>query len=236
MAVNFRIAGALAATATQTTLNIVAPTTGVIANDIFIVSILGKDNQVITVPDATWTKFVEVNNTTAQRTTLAWKRVIAGDAGATFAFTKPTDNNVLFCGMIACYSGALISATPIDASTPTTSANALSDTVTYATFDPAETTAFVVAVGTYNENLTTAGSISGTDPTFANNWDLETATGTDGSIFGKSGSSSGAATGARSHSTTSTDDGISTGVLFGLIAFVPPDTTNPGYQSRLGWF
>ena len=218
MAVAFRIAGALADNATTTTLPIVAPTTNVATDDIFVAVILGKDNQTITVPDGTWTKFVEVNNTANQRMTLAWKRVVPGDAGATFNFTKPTDNNILFCGVILCFSGCLTTATPIDATTPTTSANASSDTVTYADFNPAETAAFVVAVGGYNNDLTTAGAISGTDPAFTNRLDVETNLGTDASIFAYTGSSSGAATGARSHSTTSTVDDVNLGILFGLKA------------------
>jgi hypothetical protein len=231
MAAAWRINGAIIGNATTTTLAVVAPTTGVIADDIFICGVLGKDNQVITAP-ANWTKFVEVNNTANQRATLAWKRVVGGDPGATFNFTKPTDNNLLFCGFIACFSGCLIAATPIDASTPTTSANASSDTVTYATFDPAETAAHVVAWGFYNNDLTTAGAIAGTDPTFTNRADLEVPTGTDGSQFMYDGSSSGAATGARSHSTTSTVDDINIGVLFGLIAEPPPVFPYPGTRRR----
>jgi hypothetical protein len=214
MAVSFQAVGALAANATTTTLNITAPTLA--ADDIMIATILGKDNQTITAPSG-WASVVAVNNTADQRTSIFWKRAVGGDSGASFAFTKPTDNNTLFCGVIAAFRGCLTSATPIDASTPTTSANASSDTVTYADFNPTETAAHVVAIGTYNQDLTTAGSISGTDPTFVNRWDLETGTGTDGSIFGYNGASSGAATGARSHSTTSTADDINTGVMFGLV-------------------
>jgi len=233
VAVAFNVVGALAANATTTTLNIVAPTfTDTDNKNILLACILGKDNQVITAP-AGFTKFVEVNNTTAQRLTIAWKRAAPGDSGATFAFTKPTDNNILFCGVIGVFSGCLTSATPIDATAPTTSANASSDTVTYADFNPTETAAYVVAVGVYNEDLTTAGTIAGTDPTLTNRWDLETATGTDGSIFGYSGSSSGAATGARSHSTTSTADAINIGCLFGLIE-EPVAARDPGRLSLLG--
>ena len=218
MAVTFVAAGALAANATTTTLNIVAPSLSV--DDIMVVAILNKDNQAITSPTG-WTNFVEVNNTTAQRLTLAWKRAVDGDSGATFAFTKPSDNNTLFCGVISAWRGAVTTGSPIDATTPTTSANASGDTVTYADFDPAETTGHCVAIGVYNDDNTTAGSISGTNPTLTNRWDLETLTGTDGSIFGYSGDSDGAATGGRTHSTTSSADAINIGCLFGLIAAPP---------------
>lgn len=231
MAVAFSIAGAIAGNATTTTLNVVAPTfTDTDNKNVLIATILGKDNQTITAP-AGFTKFVEVNNTANQRMTLAWKRAEPGDSGATKAFTKPTDNNLLFCGVIAVFSGCLTSATPIDGTTPTTSANASSDTVTYADFNPTETNAYVVAIGGYNDDLTTAGTISGTDPTLTNRWDLETATGTDASLFGYSGSSSGAATGARSHSTTSTADAINIGILFGLIEEPPAAGPAPGLRT-----
>ena len=220
-AVTFVVSGALAANATTTTLNIVAPTLNV--DDIMIASILNKDNQVVTAP-ANWTKFVQVNNTTAQRLTLAWKRAIAGDSGATFSFTKPTDNNTLFCGNISVWRGAITSGDPTTgAGTPTTSANASSDTVSYASFDPL-IACHAVAVGVYNDDLTTAGTISGSDPSLVNRWDLETATGSDGSVFGYGGDSTGAATGARSHITTSTADGVNIGCLFGLEA-APASTT-----------
>lgn len=222
MAVSFVAAGAIVGTVTLPQLSIVAPT--LVADDIMIAAINAKDNQVWTAP-AGWTKFGEVNNTTAQRCTLAWKRAVAGDSGASFVFTVPTDNNITYQGVISAWRGALVTATPIDATAPTTSANASSDTVTYATFDPTETTAWVVAIGFYNEDLTTAGAIGGTNPTFTNNFDLEDATGTDASIFGYSGSSDGATTGARSHATTSMADAINVGVLFGLVAAPVAATT-----------
>lgn len=229
MVVSFDQVGALAANATTTTLALVAPA-NLDTNDILIGVVLNKDNQVDTFPTSesdgigAWTKIVELNNTTAQRITVAWARVTNGAnaSGNTVAVTKPTDNNVLFCGCISSWKGCLVTATPIDASTPTTSANTSSDTVTYATFDPTETTAFVLAIGVYNEDQTTGGSITGTDPTFSKNVDLESGTGTDGSVFIYSGSSTGAATGARSHSTTSTNDAISIGCLLGLIAAPAP--------------
>src|SRR3990167_1004684 len=216
MAIAFRVAGALAANATTTTLNIVAPS-GLVTDDILIAAVLNKDNQVVTFPSSeidgisAWTKFVESNNGTAQRVTTAWARVTNGAnaSGNTVAVTKPTDNNTLFCGVGTAWRGGVVSGDPTtDAGTPTTSANGSSDTVTYADFDPA-IACHVVAVGVYNLDATTAGSISGTDPTFVNRWDRETAAGSNGSIFGYSGDSTGAATGARSHSTTSTTDAIS---------------------------
>ena len=215
MAVAFVAAGALAGTATLAELSLVAPTCSV--DDILIAAINAKDNQVWTAP-AGWTKFVESDNTTGQRVTLAWKRAESGDSAATFVFTVPVDNNITYHGMISAWSGCVTTGTPIDASTPTVDPAAVAqDSIDYATFDPTETTAYVVAIGFYNDDLTTAGTISGTDPTLTNRWDLSSTTGTDASIMGYSGSSTGAATGARSHSTTSMADAINVGVLFGLV-------------------
>lgn len=215
MAVAFQLAGALAANATTAALAVTGPVCAV--DDILIYAGMGKNNQVVSAPDGSWTSFIGVNNTANQRATVMWKRAVAADIGGiSYAFTKPVDDNLLNIGVISAWRGCCLTGSPIDTATPTTSANALADAVTYATFDPAETVAFVVAIGFYNEDLTTAGAIGGTDPTFANNWDLESATGTDGSCFGYSGPSSGAATGARSHTTTSTADAINIGVLFGL--------------------
>ena len=236
MVVTFFAAGNLATNATTTTLNVVMPAS-LATGDILIIAVLAKDNQVHTFPSSevdgisAWTKFVQFNNTTAQRMTLAWARVTNGAnaSGNTVAVTKPTDNNVLFCGVASAWRGCVASGDPTtSAGTPTTSANGTSDTVTYATFDPS-IACHVVAVGVYNLDATTAGSISGTDPTFVNRWDRETAAGSNGSIFGYSGDSTGAATGARSHSTTSTTDAISIGCLLGLEAAPPPppSTTAP---------
>lgn len=207
--------GALASDAAITTLSVVAPALSV--NDIMIASIYGNNNQVVSPPDGTWTSIKEINNGTGMRTSIFWKRAAASDSGATFNFTKPVDDNLLFAGVISTWAGCRISATPLDATAASSSANVLSDTVTYATFDPTETLAFVLACGQYNNDLTTAGAIAGTDPAYTNRTDLETATGADCSVFNYDGTSSGAATGSRSHVTISTADAVNTGVQFGLV-------------------
>jgi hypothetical protein len=234
MAVAWRINGALAANATTVTLSLVAPTTGVIADDIFLAIILSK-SEAVTPPDGTWTA-VKESFGSGMQCQIFWHRVVGGDEGATFNFTKDTDDNILFCGFIACFSGCITSTTPIDATAPSESINASSDTVTYADFNPTETAAHVVACGFYANDLTTAGAMSGTDPTFTNRADLETAAGSDASIFMYEGASSGAATGSRTHSTTSTADAANLGILFGLVA-QPAGGTNPGwYSSRGMWW
>lgn len=221
MPVSFVATTGIFANATTTTLTL---TVSVVRDEIDIAMILSKDNQVVT-PPAGWTLIGEGNNTANQRYSLFWHRSDPDTDSGNHNFTKPTDNNLLFCGAVLRFWGCKRSGSPIDPGTISVSNNASSDTVTYATFDPTgtllpdgTTQAFVVACGFYNNDLTTAGSIAGTDPTFANAADLETATGTDGSLFAYYGASSGAATGARSHSTTSTADDVNIGVMFGLLA------------------
>jgi hypothetical protein len=207
--------GSLATNATTASMAITAPSLSV--NDIMIAFIYGNNNQVVSPPDGTWTSVCEVNNTANMRSSVFWKRAAAADSGGSFTFTKPIDDNLLFAGFIGSWKGARTSATPIDATACSSSPNASSDTVTYATFDPTETNAFVIAAGFYANDLTTAGAFSGTDPTMTNRADLETSTGADASIFVFDGVSSGAATGSRTHSTTSTADAINQGFLFGLV-------------------
>ena len=187
-----------------------------VANDILIASIISKNNvESITVP-AGWTKFVEVNwgATDEHRSTIAWYRVVGGET--TFNFSKITNDGNLLALNITQWRGCATSGSPISG-TATTSDNASADSVTYATFTPGYTGDLVVAVGFYADDQTTLAAITGTDPTFVTNADVETASGSDASIFAQSGPSfSGFPTGARSHTTTSTADATNLGVLFGL--------------------
>src|SRR3990167_8199349 len=217
MAVAWQSSGAIAAAAGTgggaTALTITAPACA--ADDILIAIILIKSNTNPSPPDGSWTQVHTSDNTSVQSIWIWWKKALAscGD----FTFTRASES-INWYGAIVAFRGCNLTA-PIDASTPTASANASSDTVTYATFNPTETTGGrAVAVGVYNEDNTTAGAIAGTNPTFTNRLDVESGTGADGSIFLYEGDSDGAATGARSHTTTSTNDAINIGVLFGLVA------------------
>ena len=190
--------------------------TAPVANDIIIVKLIAKNNtESITVP-AGWTKFVEVNwgATDEHRTTIAWKRSAGAEGNADFS--KLTNDGNLLWGVASLWRGCVTSGSPISG-TATTSDNASSDTVTYATFTPGYAGDTVVAAGFYADDQTTLTLIAGIDPTFASNLDLETSVGTDASIFLQSGPSiSGFPTGAKTHITTSTTDAVNLGVLFGL--------------------
>src|ERR1044071_9803713 len=107
MAVTFVAAGALATNATTVTLTVVAPTLQ--ANDIMIACLINKAlGNVISAPDGTWTQISQDDNdcTTAaddHRYAVYWKRAASGDSGATFNFTKASDDNNLFAGVIGAW-------------------------------------------------------------------------------------------------------------------------------------
>ena len=187
-----------------------------VLNHIMIVSIMSKNNvESITVP-AGWAKVVEVNwgASDEHRTTIAWKRSDGTEVNVDFSKTT-NDGNLMVAGA-AGFSGCVTSGSPISG-TATTSDNASSDTVTYATFTPGGAGDTIVANGFYADDQTTLTVITGIDPTFASNYDVETGSGTDGSVFMQSGPSiSGFPTGAKTHITTSTNDAVNLGVLFGL--------------------
>ncbi len=232
MAAAFQAVGSQAVNATTTTLGIVAPTLA--ADDIMIAVVHHKGTQTISPPDGTWTGVADIASG-SMGLWVFWKRAASGDSGATFNFTKPTDDNVLFSGIIAAYRGCPTSGDPLVSGTPSEVINAVSDTVTYNDFSPGEA-CLIVAVAAYNNDETTAGAMSGTDPTFTNRWDVETTGGTDDSLFGYDGTSSGATTGSRTHSTTSVNDAASAAIMFGLKSAgsaQPPRTMSLFRQRRI---
>lgn len=215
--------GAFGATTASATVTLAAPV--VTSGDILVAMLVAKDNQ-LTTPPTGWTKIQETTNTAAQICSTWWKRADSSDSAANFDFVKGANDGLFYGGIICAWTGCADKGSPIDAGTPSTSANASSDNVTYATFTPKDSAGLLVAAGFYNLSLTTAGSISGTNPVFTNRVDIESATVTTASIFVYDGPSTGnVATGARSHSTTSTVDDISVGVIFGLVPFIAQGST-----------
>jgi hypothetical protein len=176
-----------------------------------------NDNVAVTGAGAGWNLIRADNNTAAQRGSLYWKRASALDSGSTNNFTV-AGTTVAF-GIITAWRGCSQSKNPIG--NVTFSGNASSDTITYATLSPLSTAGAIVAIGLYQEDLTTAGAIAGTDPTFASIVDVETTTGNDASIMVAWGVFTGIATGARSQSTTSTVDAVNIGYLVELITDIP---------------
>src|SRR3990167_4200415 len=135
MAVTFVAAGDIVVSSTAASIDVVAPALAV--DDIMVCFLLGKDN-IDHTGSAGWTELgTQPNNGTGQTAAPWWKRAVAGDSGATFSFSKASDNNTFFAGVIAAWRGANLASTVVsNCGTRTGSANASSDTVTYATFDP----------------------------------------------------------------------------------------------------
>jgi hypothetical protein len=210
MPISFVAAGTAVA-GVLTTLDLVAPTLA--ENDIIIAQIASNDNDAVAMPTAAWTVIQENNNGTGLRSTVAWKRALTADSGATFQFTGLAGTTVNF-GVLTVYRGVIPHGPAVG--TSTTSANISADDVTYATLTPRSNAGVIIACGYYQNDLTTAGAMS--DASFTNVVDEETPTGNDLSLFQYWAPSSGAATGALTHSTTSTADAVSNGDLFDLIA------------------
>ncbi len=194
-----------------TTLALIAPT--VVTDDIMLAIIYTNDN-VATTSTADWALIRGDNNTTTMRGNLFWKRASGGDSGSTNNFTIA--GTTVGYGVITAWRGAVKGGSPWGNNT--VSANASADAITYTTLTPQRANGAIIAVGLYADDLTTAGGIAGTVPTFANIIDAETATGNDASIIVDWGVTSGIATGARSQTTTSTADGVNIGYLLEIFA------------------
>jgi len=204
-----------------TSLALVAPT--VLGDDIMLAHIYTNDNVAVTAT-ADWALIRADNNGAGMRTSFFWKRAAGADSGTTNTFTIA--GTTVGFGIITAWRGARRGGSPWGNNT--VSVNASSDTVTYATMTPQRAHGAVIAAGFYSNDLTTAGAITGTDPTLSNIVDVETATGNDASIFVYWGVASGLATGARSHATTSTVDAVNTGYLLEIIAENDPGGSASG--------
>ena len=201
---NFIAVGTDVAT-TTTTLALVAPTCQV--GDAIFAIIVSKNNTALTVP-TDWTIIQDVSNTAAMRTAIAWKKIGSADSGATFNFTV--------AGTTVSYGCLVVFRNVQQVGASSASANALADNVTYATITP-DPNSVVVGFGSYSLNATTLGAMTGTDPTFANILDVETASGTTASLFASWGPSlDGAATGARTQPSNSTTDAVNQGFFVEL--------------------
>lgn len=243
MAITFNAAGALATNITTTTLPVVAPALS--ADDIMIACLMNKSPTANTIspPDGSWAQVIQETNPgtiSGHQYAVFWKRATGGDSGATFNFTKATDDNVLFTGVIGAWTGALAAGDVLDATasgaTETTSNSA---DVAFPAFDPTATDVHVIFVAFYGVDETTfnAAMSSDTNPDCTTRWDLETPSGTDATIACTSGNNDGSNIAARTWSHTGVGTGKHTGVVFAIVpAAVGGGTTWPGWYGRAGWF
>lgn len=229
--VTFVAAGSLAVNATLASQAIVAPACA--ANDILIAAVFNKSiaANAISAPDGTWTEVVAqaVNDCTTAadefRFSLWWKR--ATGSGGSFTFTKATDDNVLFGGVIVAYRGAKTSGNPIHVRTiPYTSTTAPADSVTFPNYSPSYHLIRMVFVAFYGNDQTTFAAAMSDDvnPDCTIDTDQETSTGTDFTIAICSGISDGTPISQRGWASNATVDAGNTGVVFSLLAQNDPPT------------
>ncbi|MEK7814228.1 MAG: hypothetical protein AAB296_10745 [Candidatus Desantisbacteria bacterium] len=211
-----------------TSLNVVAPACN--AGDILIAVLINKSvtTNTISPPDGTWTQITQGINdcTTAANDheyAVFWKRATA--SGGTFTFTKATDDNLLFAGVIGVWRGVTTGA-PLDAtSVGVTKTAAEAANVTFPAFDPTGTSVHVVFIAFYGNDSTTFAAAMSNDvnPDCTKSWGLETTAGNDCSLAATSGNNDGSNIASRTWASAASTNAGSTGVVFAFTAAVTPD-------------
>ncbi len=221
MAITYTAAGTEVAT-TTTTLTMGAP--AALSGDILFALIYSNNNTALTPLQTGWNLLYDTANTSTMQTYLAWKRAGVNDSLANFDWTV-AGTTVSF-GVIVGYRGAISAGTPIGSKS--ISNNASADNVTWATLNPVGLN-HLIAFGTYADDLTTSGTFSGTNPTFTERVDVETATGADASIFIWDGPIlTLAASGSRTLDSASTADGVNQGIMVELLPLVQASYNDAG--------
>ena len=182
MAVTFVAAGSATQSGTAASISITAPTC--LADDILIAcvatkTLLGATN-VISPPDSSWTQIFQGNNdctdddTDSHQYAIFWRRA-TGSAGS-FSFTKATDDNNTFTGIISAWRGAELFPTPLDATAAAASEEAANrNNVPFPAFDPTDTDSHIIYCAFYGEDSTAfaAAMSSDTNPDCTTRYDVE---------------------------------------------------------------
>ena len=229
--VTFVAAGSFAGNITVATQAITAPACQ--AYDILIAAVINKSvtANAVTPPDATWTAVIatEVNDCTTaaddHQYSLYWHRATAADSGAAFTFTKATDDNVLFGGVMVAYRGAVTAGSPLDATAAARTETAgATDNVTFPAYDPTSTNNRTIFVAYYGQDVTTfaAAMSADTNPDCTKDVDVESSLGTDCSIAITSGTNDGASIASRTWAAVAGTTSGNTGVVFALVAQYNP--------------
>ena len=225
MAVTFVGAGAIAAGDGVTSL-LASTHADTLTGDIIIAQVMLKtidDNIDISPPDGSWTEFVtqDLNITNAagaiHQYACFWKRSTA-DGAQDFTFTKDSTTGGFFI-VLSSWRGCLASGSPIDATAPGVTETATNaDNVSFPAFDPT-LPCHVVYMAFYGDDNTTfsAAMSADTNPDCTLRYDLETGTGSDGTLACISGDSDGSNIAARTWASNSTTNVGNTGVVFGLV-------------------
>ena len=89
-------------------------------DDIMVCAVSSHDNVVLTFPDG-WTKYQELDNGVALRSTLAWKRCVGAEAA--FTITHPAGNGIV--ANVIVFRGCVATGSPINASSMQANASSL---------------------------------------------------------------------------------------------------------------
>jgi hypothetical protein len=144
-------------------------------DDIMILAVTSHDNVAITLP-AGWTIYQEANNTTAMRSTLAWKRAV----GAEGAFTVTHTAGDGIVGSVIVFSGCITDSTVINASGLTH--NASSSTCTANSITTTVADAMIVFTMHDSDNGSSSAQAA-TDPaTFTESFDNSSTLGLDEAV------------------------------------------------------
>ena len=174
-AVAYRSSAATCNATANTSVSVPGGTTN---GDVMLMVINSKDNAAQATPTG-WTRVgTQLNNTTSLTTNIFYR--VASNEPASYA---PTTTRVSHCLSISSFSGA-DTTTPINASSQR--ANPSSTTVTADAITPSVAGTEVVFISGYGNDETHSG-YSGTNPTFAERFDVKTAAGTDNAIALASG-------------------------------------------------
>lgn len=227
MATTFVGAGALAGNITVATQAIDSHA-NTLVGDILIAQIVNKSvtANAVSPPDGTWEAVIatEVNDCTTaaddHQYSLFWKRATVAGAQS-YTFTKATDDNLLFAGVISSWRGALTTSSPLDATAAVRTETAgAADNVTFPAYDPTNTAVHVIFMAYYGNDLTTfaAAMSADTNPDCTLRYDLESALGNDCGLACTSGDNDGSNVASRTWASGSTTDAGNTGVVFALVA------------------
>lgn len=216
MAIAFVAAGSFATNTTVTTQAIVAPTLQ--AGDIMLACCYGASTSenIISAPDGTWAEIQQSWNSGTQQHAIFWKLAAGGDSGASFTFSKATDNNLTFGGVISAWRGC--AASPLDATAAgKTETTTNTDNVSFPAFNPTATTVEVLFVAFYGTSSTAFSAAMSNDT----NPDCTTRFAVQESglrtITCTSGLNDGSNIAARTWASNSDSDKINTGVVFALV-------------------
>jgi hypothetical protein len=226
MAVTFVGAGAIAGNNTLATQNLTSHANTAVG-DLLIAQVINKSvtANTVTPPDGTWFTIIatEVNDCTTaaddHQYSLFGKFATVAGAQA-YTFTKATDDNVLFAGVLSTWRGVDADFPLDDTAAARTETAGAADNVSFPAYNPTRTNVHVVYMAYYGNDLTTfaAAMSNDTNPDCTTRYDLESSTGNDCGLACTSGDNDGSNVASRTWASAATTNAGNTGVVFALRA------------------